>query len=296
MKITPLISALMAVSSFLSAQSLSPVVVSSSGDHFQATNGSVSWTLGELVTETYASTNIVLTQGFQQPYQMVIHGVDLDLFVYLEGPYSSGIMATDLRDEGLLPLIQPYGGDPWYYPGGESVTAIPPDVVDWVLVELRDATSASGALPSTAVERNAGFILADGSVVGLDGGSPLMFTSTLIHDPYIALWHRNHLGILSSGPAMLSGDVYTYDFSTSIDKAHGGSLGYILLEPGSYGMVSGDANRDGNVNMDDKTDWNNQAGTRGYHSSDLNLNAQVENSDKNDHLLKNTGKTSQIPE
>jgi hypothetical protein len=256
----------------------------------------LSWTLGELVTETFSSTNITLTQGFQQPYQIVIQGVDLDLLVYLEGPYSAGSMATDLRDEGLIPLLQPYGGDPWYYPGGESVSAIPPDVVDWILVELRDASSASGALPSAAVERKAGFILANGSVVGLDGGSPLIFTSTVVYDPYVALWHRNHLGILSSGPAMLSGDVYTYDFSTSIDKAHGGNLGYILLEPGTYGMVSGDANRDGSVNLNDKTDWNNQAGTRGYHSSDLNLNAQVDNTDKNDHLSKNTGKTSQIPE
>ncbi len=50
----------------LNAQSLTPEVVASAGETF--TNGSlyVEWTLGEIMTESYAGT-IVLTQGFHQP-------------------------------------------------------------------------------------------------------------------------------------------------------------------------------------------------------------------------------------
>jgi hypothetical protein len=42
-------------------------VVTTSGDFYQNTNGSISWTLGEIMTDTYTNNQSVLTQGFQQP-------------------------------------------------------------------------------------------------------------------------------------------------------------------------------------------------------------------------------------
>ena len=47
-------------------QSISRDVVSSGGDEFTATNGSLSWTLGETAIETYTAADYLLTQGFQQ--------------------------------------------------------------------------------------------------------------------------------------------------------------------------------------------------------------------------------------
>ncbi len=41
-------------------------VISSSGDYFENATGSVSWTLGEAVTETFTDGTNILTQGFQQ--------------------------------------------------------------------------------------------------------------------------------------------------------------------------------------------------------------------------------------
>jgi hypothetical protein len=41
-------------------------ITTSAGDFNSNTAGSVSWTLGECVTNTYVGTNFVLTQGFQQ--------------------------------------------------------------------------------------------------------------------------------------------------------------------------------------------------------------------------------------
>ena len=49
----------------LNAQKITPEVISSSGDYFKQANGSLSWTIGESMTETYTNGNI-LTQGFQQ--------------------------------------------------------------------------------------------------------------------------------------------------------------------------------------------------------------------------------------
>jgi hypothetical protein len=51
-----------------SAQSLSPTVLASSGEYFSSGGITVSWTLGELAVETFDAGTVILTQGFQQPY------------------------------------------------------------------------------------------------------------------------------------------------------------------------------------------------------------------------------------
>lgn len=52
---------------FAGAQSLTPTVVATSGDYFATSSVNLSWTIGEIVTDTYIGTNNQLTQGFQQP-------------------------------------------------------------------------------------------------------------------------------------------------------------------------------------------------------------------------------------
>ncbi|MCI4666792.1 MAG: T9SS type A sorting domain-containing protein [Bacteroidia bacterium] len=51
----------------VSAQSLTPEVLTSAGETFKGTNVSLDWTMGEIMTESFAGTTLVLTQGFQQP-------------------------------------------------------------------------------------------------------------------------------------------------------------------------------------------------------------------------------------
>ncbi len=41
-------------------------IISTSGDYFENTNASISWTIGESMIETYSNGTNVLTQGFQQ--------------------------------------------------------------------------------------------------------------------------------------------------------------------------------------------------------------------------------------
>ncbi len=278
------------------AQSIERDVVSSSGDYFEGPSASLSWTLGEIATETYTAGNIILTQGFQQPYGIVIHGIDLDVLVYLEGPYEVGSMNTILKDGGQIPINQPYNVSPWFYTGTESVATIPDNVVDWVLVDLRDATSAATAIPASSVEMQAAFIINNGSVVGLNGSSVLQFTASINDDPYVVVWHRNHLGVLSATSPIETGGVYTYDFSTALSKAYEAGLGYKLIDSGVYGMAGGDANGDGVIDAADKLLWTGQAGTKGYKTSDFDMNTQVNNIDKNDLMIENQDLSSQVPE
>ncbi len=67
----------------------------------------------------------------------------LDLTTFLEGPFNGLEMATSLNPD-FLPLEQPYLDDPWIYTGFQSVLNIPSsDIVDWIMVELRDAIDAA---------------------------------------------------------------------------------------------------------------------------------------------------------
>lgn len=49
------------------SQSVTPEVIASGGDFASGSTATLSWTLGEIMTETYSSGGNFLTQGFQQP-------------------------------------------------------------------------------------------------------------------------------------------------------------------------------------------------------------------------------------
>ncbi len=55
-------------------QTNQPEVISSSGDYFKpnASSPTLSWTMGECITETQTSANNIITQGFQQNFEYII--------------------------------------------------------------------------------------------------------------------------------------------------------------------------------------------------------------------------------
>jgi len=226
---------------------------------------------------------------------------EVDLKVFLEGPFNGSDMNTYLTGnpepvEGF-PLSQPYTGSPWNYPGTESVVTLPNNIVDWVLVEFRDAIIADSANASTTIERQAAFLLNNGSVVGLNGVSNLRFNSSISEQLFVVICHRNHLDIISANPLVLSNGSYSYDFTTEETQVYGGSSGYKEIVPDIWGMVSGDGETNNIVNDGDKNNsWLIQAGLSGYLSSDFNLDCIVGNKDKNDHWSPNLWKESQVPE
>ena len=61
-----------------SAQSLSPTVIASQGDFYSVPAGSISWTLGEPMSETYVAGTNILTQGFQQPFSLITSVVNIN--------------------------------------------------------------------------------------------------------------------------------------------------------------------------------------------------------------------------
>ncbi|MBN1339081.1 MAG: hypothetical protein JXA03_07150 [Bacteroidales bacterium] len=223
--------------------------------------------------------------------------ISLDIKVFLEGPFNGSTMDPDLYGAGFLPLTQPYNAAPWNYTGTENVAAIPnPNVIDWVLIDLRDAADAASATPATTVARQACFLLADGSIVGLDGSSLPEFGITIANNLFAVIWHRNHLAVMSANPLPEAGGVYSYDFSTSSAQVYGGVLGYEELAPGIWGMMGGDGDSDGQVGNPDKVDvWTVDAGNAGYLFGDFNLDGQANNPDKVEVWEPNSGSGSQVP-
>jgi hypothetical protein len=231
-------------------------------------------------------------------------GILVDVKVNCQGPYNSGTGMMNTNINGVLPLSHPfhpavpYFGNPmpdWYYAGAESVLSIPNgNIVDWVLLELRDAPSAAAATPATAVARQACFLLRNGKVVDLDGVSPVDFLVNITQGLYVVLWQRNHLGVMSSVALTKVGSTYSYDFSTAAGQAY--LSGQKLLATGVYGMYSGDGNGDGQVANADKLEvWAIQSGNGGYKEGDFNLSGQVDNQDKVEFWKPNSGAGSQIP-
>lgn len=207
---------------------------------------------------------------------------------FLEGPYQSNSMKTTVRDNGGLPLSQPYNISPWNYSGGENVSSIPADVVDWVLVGLRSIETEED------VFRRAAFIKSDGSIVDTSGS--VEFEGTAYGDYFVVIYHRNHLSIMSNSALPLSESSTLYDFSVALSQAYG-SNSMAEVETGVFAMICGDGNADGVVDESDKLLWRLENGTGWSYGKggDFNLDGGIDVSDLNFFWRANNGLLSGVP-
>ena len=215
--------------------------------------------------------------------------LQLHVKLFLEGPFHYGLMDAALNELQFIPPKQPFNVSPWNYQGIEQVTAIPPDVVDWIFIELR-----TGMSRSTTVARRAAFLKRNGLIVDIDGTSNLKFYgfSGLY---YVVIKHRNHLGVISSDKINISSATSFYDFTTSMSSAFG-TNSLVYFGAGIYGLYAGDCNGDGIIDDADMTSiWKKENGTIGYESGDIDLNGGVNIVDKNQYWQINKGKASNIP-
>jgi len=225
--------------------------------------------------------------------------VQLEVDLLLEGPYvGSGEMADGIRAASQLPLSEPYdalGFTHHGFGGGELVlpavftTTGSDAIIDWVLVEIRDGAD------STIIKATAPALLQkDGDIVDLDGSSPLSIPGIGMGEYFVAIKHRNHLGVMTAGKLTLSSSSSAYDFTTNVANTFGGALGIADLGDGRYGLVSGDFNHNGQVQNTDVSLLIPTIGNSGYLQGDLDMNAQVQNTDLQLQLIPNIGKGAQF--
>lgn len=219
--------------------------------------------------------------------------VQLDLKVFLEGPYSisSGEMDNYLQCFDYLPNYQPYSVTPWEYDGSESMSsACLGEYVDWILVEVWTGTS-----PASLIFREvqACILTVDGSVLNCDCSLP---TFTSYRNMWVVIRHRNHLDILSSSflTSSING-VISWDFTSGDAQTYHGNLGIKEINDDVYGMISADGVPDGQIDNNDKDLWSSWEGCSGYLAADFNLDGQVNNADKWGFWSPNQGRASQAP-
>jgi hypothetical protein len=206
------------------------------------------WTLNHTFTD---SLNNSYYGGFTE--YVFVKVVRVAPKVFLQGPYNSGTstMNDNLRSGGYLPLAEPYTSLNFTHfgsGGGETTWQTVLDVtgnnaiVDWVFVELRSKSN-----PATKIATRCALVQRDGDVVDTDGISPVNFHELEADSFYVAVRHRNHLGVCTAGKYAVNGNgVVTIDFTnpavgtwgTNAQKDLGGS---------KRGMWGGDGNGDNKI-------------------------------------------------
>ncbi len=199
-----------------------------------------SYLQGTCVSNPYAATLTVSATGCGRLY----------VNAYLQGALianggsvsSTGkpLMRDNLRTGGYLPLSDPYRTAAYssLFPQVNnaqsqsipaSLTAVTGEkaIVDWVLVELRDKLN-----PATVSYTRSGLLLRDGTVIDSDGQAGLSFSAALADNYYVAIRHRNHLGVMTLQPVSYAGTsaATTVDFITMTDAQLWNASGYDGVE------------------------------------------------------------------
>ncbi len=227
---------------------------------------------------------------------------------FLEGPFNAGngLMNATLRANGLVPLNEPYSSIGYTHVnggGGETTTSQVLSVsnndaiVDWVVVELRNKNNSAQVLATRCA-----LIQRDGDIVDVNGTSDVSFNMPS-DQYYIAVRHRNHLGIMTATAPLLTSSADLLDLGGPISLFGGSNATKTIA--GKKLMYAGDVNGNsmlryvGENNDRDmillKIGGSIPTNTvNGYHREDLNMDGSVRytgaNNDR-DSILVNIGGT-----
>jgi len=228
-------------------------------------------------------------------------GVSVKAKAILQGAFDAetGFMKDILRAKGLIPTIEPYtemamassrrvnireqvSSEVLEITGEEAI-------VDWVFLELRDSE-----IPTNIVASRCALITRDGMIVDVDGSQPVRF-DVKEGDYYLAIRHRNHLGIMSAAPLRFTTEEMedVVDFSLANTKVYGeqsrvavnGSMclwagnadanQYIIFQGGGIASSDGDAMFFEVLQDPDNVNYQYNFIKKGYSASDLNLDGEV---------------------
>lgn len=145
--------------------------------------------------------------------------------LWLEGPFDEGtsLMSDALRVAGLIPLTEPYTqlGFPAVAGGGETTDASAlatsgnTAIVDWVRVELRSASN-----PANVVVARHALLRRNGVVVKPEGTGGIEF-NVGPGQYYVAVRHRNHLGVMTAAPVTLGATTTIVNFRSATTATYG---------------------------------------------------------------------------
>lgn len=149
------------------------------------------------------------------------------------------LMRDDLRVANVIPTRSPYS-DNLACDASVFNTTGADAIVDWVWVELRNASNTSSVIAARSA-----LLQRDGDVVDIDGISPVLMTTNAFTDYHVVIKHRNHLGIMSAvASKMITNSNYlNFTDTTTMTFGTNAQTTFGMLQ-GASGMWSGNANGD----------------------------------------------------
>lgn len=211
----------------------------------------------------------------------------------LAGPYDplTQTMSDALRQQGLIPLTEPYTALGWpSASGGTGETTTPTVlnmlhpggyVVDWVRLELRKHND-----PTVLMATRHALLLQNGTLIRADGGALVLF-DIAPGSYYVVVRHRNHLGAMTNGSYTVTfpgGGTWSYPFDLPNWGTYGTNARQVvgakaLLWPGNA-LPDGVVKYAGGNNDRDRilqaVGGNTPTNTiTGYHLEDVNMDGVV---------------------
>lgn len=276
----------------LQAQSIERFSIDSGGASTSAGGINMVYTIGEVQITERSTATLSISEGFIVPQFINIR---IHPIVFLEGAYTNPntgeelLMRDDLRiaSSVLIPTTSPY--DSTTCDASVFTMTGTNAIVDWILIELRDPNDASNILVSQSA-----LLQRDGDIVATDGTSPVSINSNS-GDYYVAVRHRNHLGILTASTVSLSETVTNLDLSTDINAITGGALALRDMGNGIFAMYAGDVNTDGSIlNTDIANALSLSGGITIYSGADVNMDGNILNTDIQLIIQPNAGRIQQF--
>jgi hypothetical protein len=253
-------------------------------------------------------------------------GKNLKIRLYLEGALINSpdvysfdgrrLMRDDLRRNPLngknyIPLSDPYqtvingvnlsaanahvgiGSSPEYCTITDSVTVLglagANAIVDWIFVEIRSSADVKNVIATRS-----GLLQRDGDIVDIDGVSDLNFPDLSADEFYVAVRHRNHLGVMSqlvTGASLIdftNKETIVYDFGNTNPMFDYSGKALCGKHFGVNALWAGDFNADCvvkcdrpandlNILMSENLAFSVEGGTQaiGYLQGDFDMNGYI---------------------
>ncbi len=253
-------------------------------------------------------------------------GKNLKIRLYLEGALINSpdvysfdgrrLMRDDLRRNPLngknyIPLSDPYqtiingvnlsaanthvgiGSSPEYCTITDSVTVLglagANAIVDWIFVEIRSSADVKNVIATRS-----GLLQRDGDIVDVDGVSDLNFPDLTADEFYVAVRHRNHLGVMSqlvTGASLIdftNKETLVYDFGNTNPMFDYSGKALCGKHFGVNALWAGDFNADCvvkcdrpandlNILMSENLAFSVEGGTQaiGYLQGDFDMNGYI---------------------
>ncbi len=201
----------------------------------------------------------------------------------------NGEMTQEAKNLNLIPLQQPFNNAPWNYAGMETLTSIPDDMVDWVLINAYDTNE-------NIIGTQAALLLKNGEIRNVDNSQVIKFALSATNVKYISVHHKSHLAVVTNADGFINGSdfvianivenpeqagTYIPNLDFTLDAVALG-IEQIKFMQGTRCAISGDFDGNGIINNLDYNVWEqNNSAVYYYLNQDADGNGIINNLDYN---------------